>query len=468
MSELHDDLSYQLRSLFPDDSVSVSAENAMSRATRVDKSAAGRSRTLRARLQTRSRTFGLYRPVVWGLCLLLLVGVVVGVGLGSHHPSNRTTTPGTRTTTTRTTPTSSTSTSTSTAGNAGALEPGDAVDVSHLLAISFADDEHGFALAFESEQPGAPTIFATTSDGGTTWVDRGLAPQLPSNAQGILFASDTAGIIWTSGANFIERTGDAGRTWQRVNLAQTAVSASQSADTFMVVEASACFPTSESSATPCPTWIAWSSNAGSTWQQNPIGNSEDAAYGPAGVEGILGNAFNAYVIAGSHLYVSTNAGATWATRSQPCTTLGYPGYVYLSATEGADPSLWLACGGQPSAGNEEKAVYLSTNRGITWSLRSSALLTSNGDIPGNGYVGAIDAVSPTRAYMALGRLGVFVSSDGGRIWKLTSTVPAASAAGTGALDFVDATHGWALYFPLFLWRTTNGSTWTPIDQTIGG
>ena len=34
--------------------------------------------------------------------------------------------------------------------------------------------------------------------------------------------------------------------------------------------------------------------------------------------------------------------------------------------------MWVVCGGQPSAGNEEKAVYASADGGLTWSLRSAA------------------------------------------------------------------------------------------------
>ena len=95
-------------------------------------------------------------------------------------------------------------------------------------------------------------------------------------------------------------------------------------------------------------------DGGNTWRQAPIGDSEHESYGQ-GVSRDVGDPSDAYVIAGGHLYVTTDAGGTWVTRSQPCGSLDFPDYVDLSATEGASRSVWAACGGQPSAGNEEKA-----------------------------------------------------------------------------------------------------------------
>jgi hypothetical protein len=170
--------------------------------------------------------------------------------------------------------------------------------------------------------------------------------------------------------------------------------------------------------------------------------------------------------------VTADADATWVARTQPCPSkLSFPGYVDLSATQGVNPSLWVVCGGQPGGANEAKAVYVSADDGISWSLRSSAPFGggagSKGTLPAYGYVGPIDAVSPSRAYMALGRLGIVVSTDGGGTWKQTSTTSVAGAAEDGTVDFVDSAVGWALYAPLGLWRTTEGSAWTPLDGTEG-
>jgi photosystem II stability/assembly factor-like uncharacterized protein len=239
----------------------------------------------------------------------------------------------------------------------------------------------------------------------------------------------------------------------------------------MLVDESACSPTGFTSSSPCATWIAWSADGGGTWRQAVIANSEHESYGHGGEVGTLGDPSDAYVIAGGHLYVTTDAGGTWVTRTQPCGSLDFPDYVHLSATEGASPSVWAACGGQPSAGNEEKAVYLSADDGLSWSLRSAASMgngeVNKGKLPGYGYIGPIDALSPTRAYMALGRLGVVFSTDGGRTWQVTSTTSVGEASGGGTVDFVDSTHGWALYSPLGFWSTTGGSLWTALDGTPG-
>ena len=67
-----------------------------------------------------------------------------------------------------------------------------------------------------------------------------------------------------------------------------------------------------------------------------------------------------------------------------------------------------------------------------------------GKLPGYGYVGPIDALSSTSAYMALGRLGVLFSTDGGGTWQPTSTTTVGGAVRLVA--FVDATRRLGLLF----------------------
>ncbi len=469
MDELPSSLPDQIRALFPGDSAAVSVEEAMARATHQNERARSGIRGIRESFTTWRRPFGLHKAMAWGL-FLVAVGIVVGVGLGTGQ-THRSSTRDTRVTAT---PTSRTRTTTSTPSTTPyptyrPLVVGGPVTVSHLLSISFADDKHGFAVALKYTEYGQ-TMLATTSDGGSSWIARGVLPTL-SNDPSILFTTDTQGILWTNGGQFIEHTSDGGRTWTRVDLVGTSVSASQSGDTIMLVDESACSPTGFTSSSPCATWIAWSADGGSTWRQAAIANSEHESYGHGGEVGTLGDPSDAYVIAGGHLYVTTDAGGTWVTRTQPCGSLDFPDYVDLSATEGASRSVWAACGGQPSAGNEEKAVYVSADDGLSWSLRSAASMgtgeINKGKLPGYGYIGPIDALSPTRAYMALGRLGVLFSTDGGSTWQVTSTTPVGEASGMGSVDFADSTHGWALYSPLGFWKTTGGSVWTALDGTPG-
>jgi photosystem II stability/assembly factor-like uncharacterized protein len=466
MSDQPAPLADQICALFPGDSAAVSVEEAMALAARRNEGARAGSRSALDFFTRPRRPLGPYKAMAWGV-FLLAVGVVVGVAVGTGQSSSISS-PTSRVPTTKvTSPTTANPTY-------RPLVLGGPVSVSHLLAISFVDDEHGFAVALRNNTYG-PTMLATTSDGGSSWVARGVLPAFPSDPS-ILFTSDTQGILWANGAQFIEHTSDGGRAWKRVDLVGTAVSASQSGDTIMLVDAGSCSPQDFLTSSPCATFIAWSDDGGGTWRQTAIADSDHESYGSGGEAGVLGDSSDAYVIAGSHLYVTTDAGSSWVVGTQPCSSvnnpgLDFPGYVDLSATEGAAPSLWAACGGQPSAGNEEKAVYLSTDGGTSWSLRSGASLgdgsTSVGSLPGYGYVGPIDALSPTRAYMALGRLGIVFSTDGGSKWQPTSTAAVASGGGGGTVDFVDATHGWALYSPLGFWRSTGGSAWKALDGTSG-
>ena len=77
--------------------------------------------------------------------------------------------------------------------------PGGPVSVSHLLAISFVDDKHGFAVALKYKEYGQ-TVLATTSMAAASWIARGMLPTFP-NDPSILFTSDTQGILWTNGGS---------------------------------------------------------------------------------------------------------------------------------------------------------------------------------------------------------------------------------------------------------------------------
>ena len=196
MDDLLSTLPDQIRALFPGDSAAVSVEEAITR------TAHGKARPdnhwLRDFLAMRPRPFGLHKAIAWGL-FLLIAGVAVGVGFGTGQ-THRTFTPSNRNVTTPSSRPSTNTTTTSTAPNSTyrPLEPGGPVSVSHLLAISFVDTEHGFAVALEYKEYGQ-TVLATSADGGASWVARGVLPTFPSDPS-ILFTSDTQGILWANGA----------------------------------------------------------------------------------------------------------------------------------------------------------------------------------------------------------------------------------------------------------------------------
>ena len=276
---------------------------------------------LRDFLAMRPRPFGLHKAIAWGL-FLLIAGVAVGVGFGTGQ-THRTFTPSNRNVTTPSSrpPTNTTTTSTAPNSTYRPLEPGGPVSVSHLLAISFVDDR--------ARIRGCARVQGVWPDGacyvGRWWRLVGRPRRFARRSRAtpsILFTSDTQGILWANGAQFIEHTSDGGRTWSRIDLVGTAVSAARSGETIMLVDASACSPTGFTSTSPCATWIAWSSDGGNNWRQAPIGDSEHESYGHGGEVGTLGDPSDAYVIAGEHLYVTTDAGGTWVARSSALSLSG--------------------------------------------------------------------------------------------------------------------------------------------------
>ena len=107
------------------------------------------------------------------------------------------------------------------------------------------------------------------------------------------------------------------------------------------------------------------------------------------------------------------------------------------------------CAREPSTGYQGKAVALSSDGGRTWATQANCLYVPPRVPPGCealdfGYLGQVDAVSSTRAFLAGGRLPLLVTDDGGRRWVTTVPVLGDSGGGTRQVVFFDPAHGFVL------------------------
>ncbi len=462
--ENNQDLSAQIRTLFPGDSAAVTADEAIGIAATQTWSATGRRHggvRLVGRLSP--RTIGLRPAIVWGLALVvasIALGVGIGRTSGPGHLVSPATHPTMRTSTTK--PTNAT------------LNIGDSVGYQDFDAVSFVNDGLGFGVAssyFSVGESPVQQMLVSTGDGGNTWTVKGELPKEPNGSPQAVFSSASNGFIWVRSNRTIARTDDGGKSWVPLILEAPAIDTSRFGKSVIVVEGD-CSKTTDIGC--LDVWVAWSSDGGWTWKQTQIprylGGNLDISYSTTAAS--LASSTDAYVIAYGNLYMSDDVGSSWQSPlMEPCTE---GDTIELAATESPVPTEFLACGDQGSVGNQAKAVYRRTGGGFSILVSAAAWgdsqsnLGSFGQPPSQtfGYVGPMQAVSAKTVYMVLEDLGVIYTTDGGLYWKLTSMGAAGGGGGAGSVQFVDQTHGWALFTGAEgLYWTTNGTTWTPLDGT---
>jgi photosystem II stability/assembly factor-like uncharacterized protein len=116
-------------------------------------------------------------------------------------------------------------------------------------------------------------------------------------------------------------------------------------------------------------------------------------------------------------YRTRDAGRTWAHVKLPCDE--YDGIVGPSFSD--DRVGYLVCTGQPAAGSQGKSLFVTTDGGTSWKLRTRTDFgkTPNGreTIPGWGYAEEISFDRSGIGFMSAGRGGLFRSDTGGLTWK---------------------------------------------------
>jgi photosystem II stability/assembly factor-like uncharacterized protein len=159
--------------------------------------------------------------------------------------------------------------------------------------------------------------------------------------------------------------------------------------------------------------------------------------------------------AASTLWASAD-GRNWSRGSTPCT---WPDTQAAALAAWADTGLALICGDEPSAGQQPKTAYRSTDGGAHWSRQA--------DLSGGGYVGSLAAADNSTWLFGEDRGGLLVTQDGGRTWTPThfqSTSDGSPVEGWGQVLFTDAEHAVAVPSTLngavLAFSANRGDGWT--------
>lgn len=211
-------------------------------------------------------------------------------------------------------------------------------------------------------------VFKST-DGGETWaqLSNGLPTSVSAtdllidpNAPSVLYAA--IGDIFGDARNGVYKSTDAGASWSKlagglpttsVGRVSLALAPSRPSRVLAIVVR----PASASSGSASTRGVYVSDNGGATWSLRSSTNFQ-ATYGwYLSVAAIHPSSPDTYIVGGLSMRRSTNAGASWSTRTPP--------HVDLHALE-FDASGRLLCG-------NDGGVHISTNLGDRWTARNDGL-----------------------------------------------------------------------------------------------
>ena len=156
----------------------------------------------------------------------------------------------------------------------------------------------------------------------------------------------------------------------------------------------------------------------------------------------------------------------------PCTF----GIAGLRSLDGM--TVWLLCGGGGGAGTGPKAVYISSDGGVSWEERANDLSNPPvGSISEAGYASSLAVTGGGIALIGSLRAGIIRSVDGGRSWHDVGSNATCLLEGNGVdeLWLLATGVGWALEenddgsasCPLLIRTTNAGFTWSSEGAPLG-
>ena len=308
-----------------------------------------------------------------------------------------------------------------------------------LDAVAFVGPQAGWIV-------GAAGVIRRTTDGGAHWVRQRSGTSLALYA--VAFADARHG--WAVGdRGLILRTVNGGTTWTKRRVGN-------GSDPLRSI---ACAGPQKAWAAGDSNLMVRTANGGATWKTVRTGlywenDLCDVTFTSATSGWLLANYGNTDEPAGTLLH-TTDGGRSW--RRQSWTGLGASVSRFQDVAFDTGGSFGVATGVRfdPDTMEETPVILRTTDGGGSWADVSGSI----------GATAAVVAVTPAdRVVMATESGPLRLSDDKCTTW---STVGSAAGGGAqlAAVDFVDATHGWAVGDLGQIVATADGSTWH--DQTSG-
>lgn len=340
---------------------------------------------------------------------------------------------------------------------------------SSLTDLTWVSATDGWALAAQPCDTGTCARLAHTTDGGSSWhaltdppasvadlYAGGGCPTGGACVRAVRFATPEIGYLFGPG---LLMTTDGGRTW--VPQTGPAVEA-LTVDGGRVLRVAydhtgcpgPCHPVLQQSSVGSATW---STVVGSLAYPARSSSAQIAVSGSSAVVAMYGSQAGP-VSARAVVYRSTDSGATWTRRGDPCPTGAGPGgeIDLVDLASGPDGLLAGLC---RSHGQGDEFEITSTDGGGSWT-RSASLPHSSGPLD------LVAVPGPSTLVVSTGGTGgagsytarLLVSTDGGGHWSTAATDPQQlTQSGTpGWLGFETPAVGRWIGDPHGIWDTTDG------------
>ena len=300
-------------------------------------------------------------------------------------------------------------------------------EIAQILDMQFIDSAHGWLLAATYNGNWGIAI-RQTADGGQTWTSVAAPQAQPAfgmesstrnadQVHNIRFVDEKTGWIYGQGLYY---TQDGGNIWHPVDFTGAVVALEPEGTdqaTWAIIQTCPQIP-------DCTAQLYQAApDEPDLWTlistlpiQHPL-----LAFNRADPE-------TAYLLsnAGSqdfrvNLVTTQDAGHSWAIRETPC----FSEQPLLANTDTSN--LYMVCSGIPSAGNQPKQFYTSTDGGEAWRL----VEYSNNEtaLPTFGYADALVFLSNKVGVVGLGRSTLVTTQDGGLSWTMSSIPNMADSGG---------------------------------------
>ena len=359
-----------------------------------------------------------------------------------------------------------------------AAQPG-TVTTTTLLRVAFTSPLRGVGLFVRSMVPenGASTggcafFTRTITDGGAGFGRAGATIRTTGCGLGYLvagIAADGAGDVFAYDPGLFE-SHDGGASWKAVRLGGTVVALTPSGRSVWVLRESGCPRGNER----CTLTLLVSADGGRSWRPAVHQPPERRLWPGLGAGGALTSLLRSSATAASivlppargssaaRVEQTVDGGVRWTTGTAPCLAAAWV-IDYSVATTGAR---WIACAGEPGAGEQLKTFARSFDGGRTWRAGSTCMIGTRCErgMPLGGYLGELAAISAKTAFYVGERSSLTATRDGGRSWTAEPGF-SGDASGTAEVTFAGADDGWAIDEGFgghaVLWRTRDGGTrWT--------
>jgi photosystem II stability/assembly factor-like uncharacterized protein len=328
----------------------------------------------------------------------------------------------------------------------GVLPAGSTVD-----DLTFVSPTVGWLLAAAPCPTGTCPAIVHTTDGGHTWTKLASPPaDVPAAGASIRFANAQTGYLYSSTLLYL--TKDGGATWAKQSGHADAIEVSNGTALRIASTVPACAP-------GCAYRILRATVGGGQWATvaspaDIAGRAQLLRTGHRAFAALYRNPAGAL---GAHadLLTSSDDGATWTVRADPCGTSQGVESVSVRMAVADDGSMTMLC--YVRGGTGSTFVVTSTDGGASFGPQRPT------PTPGMA-VGAASARTLFVSVLDGATIHLYRSEDGGSTWVVAATAPDHVTQGEvpeGLLGFQTGREGWWLSGRGTAFATTDaGHTWT--------